>query len=277
MKEIKCPNCGKVFNIDESGYADILNQVRDKAFENALEKRLLLADQDKKNAVELAKTKAASKMETEIIKKNAEIESLKNEIKTNEEIIKAKATAKLKEEAAQKDIEIIRLKEELKAADITKQLALKEALGELEKDRDDLKRNLEAKDAEKRLMEASLKEKYETQIKDRNDTIERLKDMKAKLSTKMVGETLEQHCEIEFSKIRAAAFPTAYFEKDNDASGGTKGDYIFREVDNEGTELISIMFEMKNENDLTSTKKKNEDFLRNSIRTVMTKDVSMQC
>lgn len=169
------------------------------------------------------------------------------------------------------------MKEELKAADITKQLALKEALGELEKDRDDLKRNLEAKDAEKRLMEASLKEKYETQIKDRNDTIERLKDMKAKLSTKMVGETLEQHCEIEFSKIRAAAFPTAYFEKDNDASGGTKGDYIFREVDNEGTELISIMFEMKNENDLTSTKKKNEDFLRNSIRTVMTKDVSMQC
>ncbi|MEA4948242.1 MAG: DUF2130 domain-containing protein, partial [Petrimonas sp.] len=164
--------------------------------------------------------------------------------------------------ATKKDVEIARLKEELKSADIAKQLALKEALGTVEKERDDLKRDLEAKETEKKLLASSLKEKYETQIKDRDDAIERLKDMKTKLSTKMVGETLEQHCEIEFSKIRSAAFPMAFFEKDNDAKTGSKGDYIFRESDNAGTEFISIMFEMKNESDETATKKKNEDFVK---------------
>jgi hypothetical protein len=146
--------------------------------------------------------------------------------------------------------------------DIAKQLALKEALGTVEKERDDLKRDLEAKETEKKLLESSLKEKYEVQIKDRDDAIERLKDMKAKLSTKMVGESLEQHCEIEFSKIRSAAFPKAYFEKDNDSKTGSKGDFIFRESGEDGTEFISIMFEMKNENDETATKKKNEDFFK---------------
>ena len=229
MHEIKCPNCGSTFNLDEAGYADILNQVRNEAFDKALHERLALAEQDKKTAIELAESKIAGKME---------------------------------KEAAKKDVEIERLKEELKAADIAKQLALKEALGTVEKERDGLKRDLEAKDAEQKLLESSLKEKYETQIKDRDDAIERLKDMKAKLSTKMVGETLEQHCEIEFSKIRSAAFSMAYFEKDNDAKTGSKGDYIFREADNAGTEFISIMFEMKNENDETATKKKNEDFFK---------------
>ena len=158
--------------------------------------------------------------------------------------------------------DIERLKAQLENADIAKQLALKEALGEVEKERDSLKRDLEAKDAEQKLLETSLKERYETQIKDRDDAIERLKDMKAKLSTKMVGETLEQHCEIEFNKIRLPAFPHAYFEKDNDARTGSKGDYIFRDFDESGTEFISIMFEMKNESDTTATKKKNEDFFR---------------
>ena len=152
--------------------------------------------------------------------------------------------------------------EELKSADISKQLALKEALNAIEKERDSLKHDIENKDAEKKLLETSLKEKYETQIKDRDDTIERLKDMKARLSTKMVGETLEQHCEIEFDKIRSAAFPAAYFEKDNDARTGSKGDFIFREADSNGVEFISIMFEMKNESDETSTKKRNEDFFK---------------
>lgn len=229
MHEIKCPHCGKTFNIDEAGYADILNQVRDEAFDKALHERLTLAEQDKKNAVELAETKVASQMDKEVAKKNSEI---------------------------------ARLKEELKSADVAKKLALREALGCVEKERDDLKRNLEAKDAEQKLLASSLKEKYETQIKDRDDAIERLKDMKARLSTKMVGETLEQHCEIEFNKIRATAFPRAYFEKDNDARTGSKGDYVFREADEGGTEFISIMFEMKNENDGTATKKKNEDFLK---------------
>lgn len=229
MQEIKCPNCNKVFSLDEAGYADILNQVRNDAFEKALNERLLLAEQDKKTAIELAEIKIANEME---------------------------------KKAANKDIEIERLKEELKATDIVKQLALKEALGTVEKERDDLKRDLESKETEKKLLESSLKEKYETQIKDRDDAIDRLKDMKAKLSTKMVGETLEQHCEIEFSRIRSAAFPIAYFEKDNDSKTGSKGDFIFREADHAGTEFISIMFEMKNENDETATKKKNEDFFK---------------
>ncbi len=262
MHEIKCPNCGKTFNLDEAGYADILNQVHNEAFDKALNERLVLAEQDKKAAIELAETKITSEMEKIAAKKDVEIELLKAELKSSAELIQATVTGELKDEAAKKDAEIARLKEELKSADIAKQLALKEALGTVEKERDDLKRDLEAKDAEQRLLQSSLMEKYETQIKDRDDAIERLKDMKAKLSTKMVGETLEQHCEIEFSKIRTTAFPTAYFEKDTDARTGSKGDYIFRETDNAGTELISIMFEMKNESDETSTKKKNEDFFK---------------
>jgi len=229
VHEIKCPNCGKSFKIDESGYADILNQVRDEAFNKELDKRSELAEQEKKTAVELAEAKVASEME---------------------------------KEGAKKDTEIERLKAALEAADIAKQLALKEALTEVEKERDKLRGDLEARDTEHKLKESSLKEKYETQIRDRDDAIERLKDLKAKLSTKMVGETLEQHCEIEFNRIRATAFPGAYFEKDNDASSGSKGDYVFRESDEAGTESVSIMFEMKNECDTTATKKKNEDFFK---------------
>jgi len=262
MREIKCPNCGKTFNLDEAGYADILHQVRDEAFDKALHERLALAEQDKKAAVELAETKVASEMEKEAAKRDVEIERLKAELKSSAELVEAKVTGVLKDEAAKKDTEIARLKEELKAADVAKQLALKEALGDVEKERDNLKRDLEVKDVEQKLRESSLKEKYETQIRDRDDAIERLKDLKAKLSTKMVGETLEQHCEIEFNKIRATAFPRAYFEKDNDASGGSKGDYVFRDSEEASTESISIMFEMKNECDTTATKKKNEDFFK---------------
>jgi hypothetical protein len=215
--------------VDEAGYAEILSQVRDEAFEKALHERLELAEQQKKTAIELAEAKATGELKDDVAKKNAEIE---------------------------------RLKAELEKADVTGKLALKDALGEVEKERDDLKRSLETKDTEKELLERTLKEKYETQIKDRDDAIERLKDMKAKLSTKMVGESLEQHCEVEFNKIRAGAFPNADFAKDNDASGGTKGDFIFRESDDDGTEFISIMFEMKNELDEGSNKKKNEDFFK---------------
>lgn len=262
LHEIKCPHCGRTFNIDEAGYAEILNQVRDEAFDKALHERLQLAEQEKQAAVELAVTKAASEMEKRSAKKDSEIERLKAELKTSSELIVAKVSGELKEEVAKRDTEIARLKEELRSADLAKQLALKEALGVVEKERDDLKRDLESKESQTTLLEASLKEKYETQIKDRDDTIERLKDMKAKLSTKMVGETLEQHCEIEFDKIRATAFPRAYFEKDNDAKGGSKGDYIFRDVDESDTEFVSVMFEMKNESDTTATKRKNEDFFK---------------
>ena len=262
MHEIKCPHCGKAFNIDEAGYAEILNQVRDEAFDKDLHDRLELAEREKKAAVQLAESKVASELKDAAVKKDMEIERLKEELKTSAELAEAKASGDLKDGVAKKDAEIERLKAQLDKVDVAGKLALKEALGEVEKERDDLKRTLDSKDGEQKLLEKSLQEKYAIQIKDRDDTIERLKDMKAKLSTKMVGETLEQHCEIEFNKIRAAAFPNASFEKDNDASAGTKGDFIFREADESGTEFVSIMFEMKNELDEGANKKKNEDFLK---------------
>lgn len=229
MHDIICPHCGKTFKIDEAGYADILKQVRDSEFEQQLHERLELAEQDKRNAVELAKNKLSSEMQ--------------------------KATAT-------KDAEIQELKARLDAGEVAQKLAVTEALSAVEKERDVLANKLEQAKLEKQLAEKSLKDKYETQIKDRDDAIERLKDMKARLSTKMVGETLEQHCETEFNRIRATAFPRAYFEKDTDATTGSKGDYIFRDLDEAGTEIVSIMFEMKNESDTTATKKKNEDFLK---------------
>ncbi len=229
MHEITCPHCGKAFKIDEAGYADIVKQVRDSEFQAALDDRLDIARKDKAAAVELAEAKAANQ---------------------------------LAEDISSRDAEIARLQADLSAADVKKELALKEALGAVEKERDALQRDLQAQESEQKLSESALKEKYDTQIRDRDDHIERLKDMKAKLSTKMVGESLEQHCEIEFNKIRATAFPHAYFEKDNDARTGSKGDYIFRDSGADGTEYVSIMFEMKNEDDRTATKHKNEDFLK---------------
>jgi hypothetical protein len=229
MNEIICPHCNKAFKIDEAGYANILKQVRDSDFEHQLHERLELAEQDKKNAIELAKLKLVSESERT---------------------------------AASKDIEIQALKAKLETIEVTKKLAINEAVSQIEKERDELKSGLERVKLEKQLAEKSLADKYETQIKDRDDAIERLRDMKARLSTKMVGETLEQHCETEFNKIRATAFPRAYFEKDNDARTGSKGDYIFRDLDEAGTEIVSIMFEMKNENEHTASKNKNEDFLK---------------
>jgi hypothetical protein len=164
--------------------------------------------------------------------------------------------------AATKDAEIQGLKATLDAIEVAQKLAITEAVSVVEKERDELKSGLERAELEKQLAEKSLKDKYETQIKDRDDAIERLRDMKARLSTKMVGETLEQHCETEFNRIRAMAFPRAYFEKDNNTRTGSKGDYIFRELAEFGTEIVSIMFQMKNESDETATKKKNEDFLK---------------
>jgi hypothetical protein len=262
MHEIKCPHCGKIFNLDESGYAAIVSQVHDEAFDKALHERLEAADRERKLEIELAEAKLGQEFREAAAKKDAEIERLKEELRSSAELVEAKVTGELKDDAVKKDAEIERLKAELKNADLTKRLELKEAIGVVEKERDDLKRGLDGKDAEQKLLETSLKEKYEIQIKDRDDAIERLKDMKAKLSTKMVGETLEQHCEIEFNKLRATAFARAYFEKDNDAKSGSKGDYIFRDSDDGGVEFISIMFEMKNESDTTGTKKKNEDFLK---------------
>ncbi|MGD1833896.1 MAG: DUF2130 domain-containing protein [Sphaerochaetaceae bacterium] len=229
MNEIICPNCKKVFKVDEAGYADLLKQVRDSEFNEQLNERLELAEKDKLNAIELAKEKVSNEMLKDLAEKNSLIQELRSQIKSNEAI---------------------------------KQLSINEAVSSIEKERDTLKGELKRIELEKEVSEKSLKEKYETQIKDRDDAIERLRDMKVRLSTKMVGETLEQHCETEFNRIRSTAFPYAYFEKDNDARSGSKGDYIFRDFDSSGTEIVSIMFEMKNENDTTATKKKNEDFLK---------------
>ncbi|WP_341887005.1 DUF2130 domain-containing protein [Variovorax sp. YR752] len=298
MHEIICPHCGKAFKIDEAGYADILKQVRDGDFEKQLHERLELAEQDKRNAIELAQARAAGELQKAAAAKDGEIQELKARIEAGEvarklavsealgtvekerdalanELEKARqdklaATAlaearhlgELQKGAAAKDVEIQNLKAKLDAIEVAQKLAITEAVSTVEKERDQLKSGLERTQLEKQLAEKSLKDKYETQIKDRDDAIERLRDMKARLSTKMVGETLEQHCETEFNRIRSMAFPRAYFEKDNDARTGSKGDYIFRDTDEAGTEIVSIMFEMKNESDRTATKNKNEDFLK---------------
>jgi len=229
MNEIICPHCEKAFKIDEAGYSDILKQVRNKEFEKDLHERLELAESEKNVAVELAKATIANELILETSKKDAEIE---------------------------------RLKSEMNASETNKKMAVMEAVNALVKERDDLARDLETKNTEQQLLEKTLTERYSEDLKTKDEQIAFYRDLKAKLSTKMVGETLELHCETEFNQLRATGFPRAYFEKDNDASSGSKGDYIFKDFDEVGTEFISIMFEMKNEGDETATKKKNEDFFK---------------
>lgn len=236
MNEIICPNCKKAFKVDEAGFADIIKQVRDHQFEEELRERLNIAEKDKENAIKLAE---------------------------------ANITNTLQKDLAKKDAELAEINSKFNNVELEKKLALTEAVNKIEKERDELAGELKSKDAEKQLLETSLKEKYATELKAKDDIIKMKdeeialrKDMKVKLSTKMVGETLEQHCETEFNKLRATGFQNAYFEKDNDATTGSKGDYIYRETDEAGNEIISIMFEMKNEGDETATKKKNGDFLR---------------
>lgn len=367
MSEIICPNCKKAFKIDEAGYANILKQVRDEEFDKQLAERLHLAQQEKENALALAKEQMSNEIQKANTLKDKEIQELKSTIDASQvaqqlavaealkdvekqrdelentlkqvkrenenrlvlekqqmsnemqkvnaqkdklllelqakldasqvaqqlavsEALKdverqrdelANTLSKIKQEnentvkltqaqynhqlqdyAVQKDREIQELKAKINSNDMAQQLAITQSLSAVEKERDELKNSLTQSKLQGELAVKSLQEKYETQIKDRDDAIERLRDMKARLSTKMVGETLEQHCEIEFNRIRATAFPHAYFEKDNDASTGSKGDYIFKDMDDTGVEIVSIMFEMKNESDATATKKKNEDFFK---------------
>jgi hypothetical protein len=224
---------------------------------------------EKQSAVEFAEAKVASGLQEEAAAKDAELQDLKAQLEHSLkekqsalELAEATSVNELQRAAAAKDAEIQKLMTRLDAGEMAQKLAINEAVGVVEKERDALKSGLAQVELEKQLSETSLKDKYETQIKDRDDAIERLRDMKARLSTKMVGETLEQHCETTFNQIRATAFPRAYFEKDNDSRTGSKGDYIFRESDEADTEIVSIMFEMKNESDETSTKRKNEDFFK---------------
>ncbi len=251
MNEIICPHCKKAFRVDEAGFADLLKQVRDHEFEKELLDRIEMMEKDKESAVKLAEANTKNQLQADMAKKEAEIAELRAE--------KDLALAQL---VSEKNIELSELKARLQSVETEKKLAVTEAVNKVEKERDELASNLKSKDTEKQLLESSLKDKYESELKSKDEMIAYYKDMKARLSTKMVGETLEQHCETEFNKLRATAFPNAYFEKDNDAKTGSKGDYIYRETDEAGNEIVSIMFEMKNEDDKTATKHRNEDFLR---------------
>lgn len=213
-------------------------------------------------ARKLAVSEALSSVEKERDRLANELAQPRLDKEAASELAEVKRLSELQKAAAMKNAEIQELKSKLDATEIAQKLAISDAVSVVEKEREELKNSLTRAELEKQLSEQSLKDKYETQIRDRDDAIERLKDMKARLSTKMVGETLEQHCEVEFNRIRAMAFPMAYFEKDNDSRTGSKGDYIFRDLDEDGTEIVSIMLEMKNESDWTATKNKNEDFLK---------------
>lgn len=258
MNEIICPNCKKAFKVDEAGFASILKQVRDHQFEEELQERLNLADKEKESAIKLAEANVRNSVHEELAKKDKQLAE-----------IKAQKDLELSKKIAEKETEIAQMKARIENAEIEKKLAVNQAVQTIEKERDNLTHDLKTKELEKQNIVSSLKQLHtnELQSKDalikfRDDEIARVKDMKLKLSTKMLGETLEQHCETEFNKLRATAFPKAYFEKDNDSKSGSKGDYIFRETDEFGNEVVSIMFEMKNELDQTATKKRNEDFFK---------------
>ncbi len=258
MNDIICPNCHKAFKVDEAGFASILKQVRDKKFEEELHERLKLAEQSKVSAVQLAEANLKNALQLQLAEKENELIQ-----------IKANSERRLAEEKAQKDAQLLELKAKLELAETERKLSISEAIQQLEKERDLLANDVRLKETEKQLLEKSLNEQFASVIKTKDDIIKMKdeeialrKDMKMKLSTKMIGETLEQHCELEFNKLRATAFQKAYFEKDNNSKTGSKGDYIYREQDEFGNEIISIMFEMKNEGDETATKKRNEDFFK---------------
>ena len=243
MNEIKCPNCQKVFQVDESGYTQILKQVHDAEFDKELEQRRQDMEKEKTSAIEIAKMKQDQLYEKALSDKDREIN--------------------------EKDKLISELKSRIDLNESEKKLAINEAvqakekeLGQKESEITELQGKLKTKDVELELKEKTLKESYDIQLKMKDEQIEYYKDFKAKQSTKMVGESLEQHCLTQFNQIRMTAFPTAYFDKDNDAKSGSKGDFIFRECSEEGVEFISIMFEMKTEMDTTATKHKNEDFFK---------------
>ena len=266
MQDITCPECNKTFKMDETGYSDILRQVRDREFEQQVQEVSNRADKDKASAVdsavELAKTKAESVFKTIAGEKDSRIKDLEVTLRGLERDLDTEKKLAVNEAVAPKDIKITELESKFEIFEVTQKSITTQAVSSIEKERDGLANQLEAKDNEQQLRESDLKERHSSELQAKDEAIAFYRDFKAKLSTKMVGETLEQHCETEFNRIRAGAFPSAYFEKDNDASAGSKGDYIFKDLDDQGLEVVSIMFEMKNEGDETATKKKNEDFLK---------------
>ena len=258
MHEIVCPNCKKVFKADEAGFADVIKQVRDHQFDEELQKQLKLVESAKANEAKLNEANFKNQLQAELAKKDALINELK-----------AKSNLDLAEKLAAKEMALAELKAKVEKAELDKTIAVNDAVRKTEKELNNLSNELKNKENEKLVLEKTLTEKFSAEIKTKDEMIKMKdqeidfrKDLKQKLSTKMLGETLEQHCENAFNSLRATAFQQAYFEKDNNAKSGSKGDYIYKECNEDGVEIISIMFEMKNENDGTATKKKNEDFLK---------------
>lgn len=261
MNEIKCPKCGTMFQISETNYESIVKQIRDKEFEKEINIRENQHKIDKENAIELTKISIEKKLTEELNKKILEITELQNKLTTIEELTQNKLEKIYNEELNKKSIEITELKNQIKLKETETELTIKNAITEKDKEIDSLNNKIELNKNEFLIKEKNIKESYEEKIKNKDEQISYYKDFKAKQSTKMIGESLEQHCNNEFNKLRPL-FKNSYFEKDNDARTGSKGDFIFRDYDDEGTEIVSIMFEMKNEADETSTKHKNEDFLK---------------
>jgi hypothetical protein len=262
MNEIKCPECGSTISIDEDNYSNIIKQVRDQEFDEELSKRVELLEKDKQKSLDLAIQNIRLQMQKAEFVNEKKLQELQSQLITSQAektmaVNKIKHTFEKERDSLSNLLERTREKNEY-----DKKVAVSNAVTELKEGYEKIKNNLDKVELQRELSEKSIKMKYEIQLKERDDLIGRLRDMKIKLSTKMVGESLEQHCENEFNRIRATAFPNAFFEKDNDASFGSKGDYIFRDSDSEGNEIVSIMFEMKNECDSTFSKKKNEDFLK---------------
>jgi len=269
MKDIKCPSCGKTFRIDPSSFEEILLQIKDEEFNKQIKERLLLAEEDNKKALEILKRELKIQLIEQNRIKESEIQTLESKLKIAEEK-KTNALNDLKNQATNKihllNNELIKLKDEIKNQSLISELSLKnkvnEAVTNLEKENSLLTNSIEKMRLEHSINEKLIEEKFKSKISERDLTIQELREMKSRLSTKMVGETLEIHCETQFNLNRASAFKNSYFEKDNDATSGSKGDYIFREFDENKTEVVSIMFEMKNESLNGTNKRKNEDFLK---------------
>ena len=276
MQDIKCPHCGKAFKVDEAGFASILKQVRDDQFEKEIHQRLEIAEKEKMSALDLANSNHKNKLQEELGKKETELKQIQSKLDQAKlekqqalELKDANHKTTLQQELARKEKVLNEMKAKLEKAEVEKELSVTKAVKEIEKEKENLENNLKNQKIERELAEKTIREEYaivlkgkDQEIQLKEEAIERYKDMKLKLSTKMIGETLEIHCENEFNRIRATGFQNAYFEKDNDTSSGNKGDYIYQQTDEAGNEIISIMFEMKNEGDETATKKRNEDFLQ---------------
>jgi hypothetical protein len=269
VSEVVCPHCHKAFKVDEAGYAQLLMQVRDQELEKQVDERLRRAEAEKHTAVELVKAQLASELHQAVADKDKQIQALQAQLQSGDVAHQLAVSQAVSDMTRERDTLAHQLEQAQYQARAERELVHANLLAQSQKvtaERDaqiqTLQAKLEAIDVTKQLAEQALRDKYEMQLKDREETIGRLKDWRAKMSTKMVGETLEQHCEIEFNRLRATAFTRAYFEKDNDASSGSKGDYIFRDKDEAGQEIVSIMFEMKNESEGGGGKSKNESFFK---------------